>query len=137
MQVNLNGATPDPILSQKNNESPAQASQAAPGNSDDTATLSLGQDQTGALVSQTMATPDMRLDKIGDGFEPRVERLRLGRLHKAQMAFWQRDLVIARQRADDRDPRCLDRLDDEPAMALAADAIDDDAGDAEPPVIAR
>jgi flagellar biosynthesis anti-sigma factor FlgM len=64
MQVNLNGATPDPILSQKNNETPAQASQVAGQNGNDTATLSLGQDQTGALVSQTMATPDMRLDKI-------------------------------------------------------------------------
>ena len=78
---------------------------------------------------------DMRLDKIGDRFEPRVERLRLARLHQAEMAFGQRDLVVSRQRADDRNPHGLDRLDDEPAMALAADAIDDDAGDAEPPVI--
>ena len=31
----------------------------------------------------------------------------------------------------------LDRVDDEPAMALAADAIDDDAGDVEPRIIGR
>ena len=80
---------------------------------------------------------DMRLDEIGDRIEARVERLRLARLHQAEMALGQRDLVVARQRADDRNPHRLDRLDDEPAMALAADAIDDDAGDFQPLVIGR
>ncbi len=74
---------------------------------------------------------DMRLDKIGHCFEPRVERLRLARLHQAEMAFGQRDLVVSRQRADDRNPGRVDRLEDELAMALAADAIDDDASDAQ------
>ena len=80
---------------------------------------------------------DMRLDEVGDRLEPGLERLRLARLHEAEMALGQRDLVVSGQRADDRDPHRLDRLDDEPAMALAADAIDDDAGDAEPRVIGR
>ena len=78
---------------------------------------------------------DMRFDEIGDRIEARFERLRLARLHQAQMALGQRDGVVARQSAHDRDAHCLDRLDDEPAMALAADAIDDHARDLEPLVI--
>ena len=77
----------------------------------------------------------MRLDEIGDRIEPHVQRLRLARLHQAQMALGQRDCIVARQRADDRNTHRLDRLDDEPAMALAADAIDDDARDLQPLVI--
>ena len=84
---------------------------------------------------ENAAAIDIRLDEIGDRLEPRLERLRLARLHKAQMALGQRDLLVARQRANDRDAHRLDRLDNEPAMALAADAIDDDASDFEPPVI--
>ena len=53
---------------------------------------------------------DMRLDEIGDRLEPRLERLRLARLHEAQMALGQRDLVVARQRADDRNAHRLDRF---------------------------
>ena len=75
---------------------------------------------------------DVRLDEVGDHLEPGFERLRLARLHEAQMALGQRHLVVSWQRADNRNPHRLDRLDDETAMALAADAIDDDAGDAEP-----
>ena len=84
---------------------------------------------------ENAAAIDMRLDEIGDRLEARVERLRLARLHEAQMALGQRDRVVARQRAHDRNAHRLDRLDDKPAMALAADAIDDDAGDFEPLVI--
>ena len=82
-----------------------------------------------------VAAIDMRLDKVGDRLEPRLERLCLARLHKAQMALGQCDLLVARQRANDRNAQRLDRLDDEAPMALAADAIDDDAGDFEPLVI--
>ena len=85
--------------------------------------------------ARTPVAIDMRLDEIGDRLEPRFERLRLARLHEAQMALGQRDLVVARQRAHDRNTHRLDRLDDEAAMTLAADAIDDDAGDFEPRVI--
>ena len=81
---------------------------------------------------QDAAAIDMRLDEVGDRLEPRLERLGLARLHEAEMALGQRDRVVARQRADDRNAERLDRLDREPAMALAADAIEDDAGDAEP-----
>ena len=70
---------------------------------------------------------DMRLDEIGDSLEPRLERLRLAHLHEAKMALRQRNRVVARQRANDRNSHRLDRLADQPAMALAADAIDDDA----------
>ena len=64
MQVNLNGATPDPILSQEKSQTTAPAPGAGHEQGDDKATLSSGQDQTATLVSQTMATPNMRLDKI-------------------------------------------------------------------------
>ena len=83
------------------------------------------------------AAIDVRLDEVGDRLEPGLERMRFARLHEAEMALGQRDLVVARQRAEDRNPHRLDRVDDEPAMALAADAIDDDAGDAEPRVVSR
>ena len=79
----------------------------------------------------------MRLDEIRDRLEPRVERLRLACLHQAEMPLRQRNCVVARQRADDRNTDRLDRFDDEPAMALAADAIDDDARDLQPLVISR
>ena len=75
---------------------------------------------------------DMRLDKVRHRLEARIERLRLARLHKAEMALRQRDLVVARQRADDRDAERLDRLGDEAPMPFAADAVDDDPGDPSP-----
>ena len=78
---------------------------------------------------------DMRLDEIGDRLEARVERLRLGRLNEAQMALRQRDIFVARHRAHDWNADRLDGLRDQPAVALAADAIDNDAGDFEPLVI--
>ena len=81
------------------------------------------------------AAIDVRLDEVGDRLEPGVERMRFARLHEAEMALGQCDLGVARQRADDRNPHRLNRVDDEPAMALAADAIDDDASDAEPRVV--
>ena len=81
------------------------------------------------------AAIDVRLDEVRDRLEPGLERLRLAGLHEAEMALGQRDLVVSGQRAENRDPHRLDRVDDEPAMALAADAIDDDAGDAEPRVV--
>ena len=102
------------------------------GRSRDRAALGCAARASSPANVRSAAAVDMRLDKIGDCFEPRVERLRLAGLHQAEMAFGQRDLFVARQRADDRNPQGLDRLDDEPAMALAADAINNDAGDAEP-----
>ena len=78
---------------------------------------------------------DMHLDEIGDRLEARVERLRLARLNEAQMALGQRDRVVARQRAQDWSADRLDGLRDQPAVALAADAIDNDAGHFEPLVI--
>ena len=51
------------------------------------------------------------------------------------MALGQRGLLIARQRANDGHADRLDRFTDKPAMALAADAVDDHAGDFEPRVV--
>ena len=79
----------------------------------------------------------MRLDEIGDSVETPVERLRLARLHQSKMAFGQRDVIPARQRADDRNAQGLDRLDREPPVALAPDAIDDGACDPQPRVKCR
>jgi len=64
MQVNLNGTTPDPILSQKQSQTTSPAPQVSQEQGADKATLSSGQDQTATLLSQAMATPDVRLDKI-------------------------------------------------------------------------
>ena len=71
----------------------------------------------------------MGFDEVGDRVEARVERVRLARLHQAQMALRQRQAVAARQRADDRDAERLDRLGREAAMPLAADPVEDDARD--------
>ena len=78
---------------------------------------------------------DMRLDEIGDRLEARVERLRLARLNEAKMALGQRDMFVARHRAHDRNADRFDGLRDQPPVALAADAIDNDACDFEPLVI--
>ena len=58
-------------------------------------------------------------------------------VHEAKMALRQRNALVARQSPHDGDAHCLDRLDDKAAMALAADAIDDDAHDSQPFVISR
>ena len=71
----------------------------------------------------------MGLDDVGDRLEARVERFRLARLDEPKVALRQCQLVAARQRADDGDCERLDRLDREAAMPLAADAVEDDAGD--------
>ena len=79
----------------------------------------------------------MRLDEVGHGLEPLIERFGLARLHEPEMAFGQGEGVAARQGADDRDAERLDRLGREPAMALAADPVEDHAGDGEPIVVGR
>jgi len=91
----------------------------------------------GASQCENAVAIDMGLNEIGDRLEPPFERLRLARLHQAQMALRQRDALVARQRAHDGHAHRLDRFDDQPAMARAADAIDDHARDFEPFVIGR
>ncbi len=83
------------------------------------------------------AAVDMRLDDIGDRIEARVERLRLARLDEAEVPLRQSYGFAARQRADDRNAERLDRVDHEAAMPLAADTVDDHAGDLEAPVVSR
>jgi negative regulator of flagellin synthesis FlgM len=64
MKVNLNGTTPDPIISQQGNRSSAQAPNVGYEHDQDKATLSLGQDNIAALTSQAMATSDIRQEKV-------------------------------------------------------------------------
>ena len=75
----------------------------------------------------TRSRIDMGLDEIGERLELGLQRLRLARLHETEMPLGQRDPVVARQRADDGNADRLDRLRDQPAMTVAADAVDDDA----------
>ena len=84
---------------------------------------------------ENAAAIDMGLDEIGDRLEPRFERLGLPRLHETQMALGQGDALVARQHANDGHANSFDRLDDEPTMAVAGDAIDDDARNFQPIVI--
>jgi len=62
MKVDLNGVTPDPILTHQKNE-PAQASHVQP-QAEDQATLSASRDSISTLTSQAMATAETRQDKI-------------------------------------------------------------------------
>ena len=80
---------------------------------------------------------DMRLDEVGDGLEPRFERIGLARLHEPQVALGQGDGVAARQRADDRDAQRLNGVGRKAAVALAADPVQDHAGQAQPVVVSR
>ena len=67
---------------------------------------------------------NMRFDRVGNRLEPRLQLLRLARLNQAQMALRQRNSFASRQCPDDRNPNRLDCPRREPAMALAADAIE-------------
>ena len=78
---------------------------------------------------------DMGLDEVGHRLEPRLERFDFPGLDKPQVPLGQSNAIVSRQRADDRDPDRLDRLDRKPAVTFAADAIDDDAGQAQALVV--
>ena len=77
----------------------------------------------------------MGLDEVGHRLEPRLERFDFPGLDKPQVPLGQSNAIVSRQRADDRDPDRLDRLDCKPAVTFAADAIDDDAGQAQALVV--
>lgn len=64
MKVNLNGTTPDPIISRQGNSPAPQAPNVSHEGDEDKATLSLGHDNIGALTSQAMSTSDVRQDKV-------------------------------------------------------------------------
>ena len=64
MRIDLNGATPDPILSQQKNQPAPQASDAVDKHGEDQTSLSLSRDNIKSLVSQAMATAETRQDKV-------------------------------------------------------------------------
>ena len=72
----------------------------------------------------------MALRHVGEAVEPGREVGVLAGLHQAEMAFRHRQRRIARHRAEHRHSRCGHGIGDEPAMALAADPVEHDAGDA-------
>jgi len=67
MKIDLNNSIPDPIVTQKgnnNNTNAASTSQVHNAGGDDTASLSFDRASVGSLVSQAMASPDVRQDKV-------------------------------------------------------------------------
>ncbi len=64
MKIDLNGSTPDPIITPRgNNSGTPSTSQVQPGG-EDTATLSFDHTNIGSLTSQAMASPVVRQDKV-------------------------------------------------------------------------
>ncbi len=61
--------------------------------------------------------------------EPRRKIRVLGCLHQAEMAFGQHERLVARHSAENRHAQCGDGIGHEPAMPLAADTVQHDAGD--------
>ena len=75
----------------------------------------------------------MPLDCIGETIEPRLEIGMLGRLHQAEMARGS-EIVSSRGSAPKSGmPFWRERLRDQQTMALAGDAVEDDAGDPNTP----
>ena len=64
MKVDLNGTTPDPIITQEGNRPSSQAPNWGHERDEDKATLSFGQDNIGALTTQAMSTSDVRQEKV-------------------------------------------------------------------------
>ena len=65
MKIDLNNSTPDPIVTPqgKNHGSSTSTSQVHNAG-EDTASLSFDRARVGSLVSQAMASPDVRQDKV-------------------------------------------------------------------------
>ena len=72
----------------------------------------------------------MALGKVGETRKPRGEVGVLARLDEAEMPFGQGQRLIAGNDAEHRHARGLHGFRDQDAMALAADAVEHDAGDA-------
>ncbi len=65
MKVDLTGSTPDPIITQQQDQRAAQHASLTPDSAgEDEATLSLGHDSIGTLTAQAMATSSTRQDRI-------------------------------------------------------------------------
>jgi negative regulator of flagellin synthesis FlgM len=65
MKIDLNGSTPDPIITPRsNNNTDAASTNQVHNGGEDTATLSFDHANIGSLTSQAMASPDVRQDKV-------------------------------------------------------------------------
>jgi len=64
MKVNLNGTTPDPVITQQGNKCAAHSDRLSHAPAEDKTTLSLDHDGIAALTSQAMATAETRQAKI-------------------------------------------------------------------------
>jgi len=64
MNINLNGATPNPIITQQDSTPAAKSANPGQVPAEDSATLSIGQDSIDTLTSQAMASSELRSDKI-------------------------------------------------------------------------
>jgi len=65
MKIELNNSTPDPIVTaQGKNHSSSAATSSVHGAGEDTASLSFDHASVGSLVSQALASPQVRQDKV-------------------------------------------------------------------------
>lgn len=64
MKIGLDGATPDPILTQRNPTATEDSSSLVSNTGEDKATLTLDRDSVSTLTSQAMEAPETRQDKI-------------------------------------------------------------------------
>ena len=71
------------------------------------------------------------LGELGEAMQAKLEVVVLERLHQPEMALGEMDRLVARDGADHRDVERADGAFDRGAMAVAADAVEDDAGDAD------
>src|SRR6266446_9875839 len=68
---------------------------------------------------------------VREAIEARSQVAMLARLDKAEVPRGQNDMVLARQRAEDANAELCDRIGHQGAMAVAADAVEHDARDAD------
>ena len=70
------------------------------------------------------------LGKLGEAMQAKLEVVVLERLHQAEVTLGKMDRLVARDGADHRNVERADGAFDRGAMAVAADTIQNDAGDA-------
>ena len=73
----------------------------------------------------------MALGELGEAMQAKLEVVVLERLHQAEVALGEMDCLVARDGADHRNVERADGALDRGAVAVAADTIQNDAGDAD------
>src|SRR5262245_49471680 len=71
----------------------------------------------------------MSLDQIGEAFKQRIEVAVLAGLHQTEVALGEMHRLLARNGSEDRKAERRDGRFDHTAMPIAADAIENEAGD--------